>query len=82
MFSIVVYPRWVRFCFLEGIALDDPEGRLEGSGNMVRSIRLDNRAVVLDDPYVKQLMSQALKVAGASLKTGRGQVVLKSKLSK
>jgi len=82
VFSIVVYPRWVRFFFLEGIALDDPQGRLEGNGNMVRSIRLDDRAAILNDPYIRSLMSQALKVAGANLNTGRRQVVLKSMLSK
>lgn len=81
-FSIVLYPRWVRFFFLEGIAIDDPEGRLEGTGNMVRSIRLDARAGVLDDPYIRGLMTQALKVAGVNLKSGKGQVILKSKLSK
>lgn len=37
VFSLVLYPRWVRFFFLEGVALKDPEGRLEGSGNQVRS---------------------------------------------
>src|SRR6478672_3941068 len=41
VFSLVLYPRWVRFFFLEGIALDDPEGRLEGSGSQVRSLRVD-----------------------------------------
>jgi hypothetical protein len=82
VFSIVLYPRWVRFFFLEGIALEDPEGRLEGNGNMVRSIRLNERAAVLDDPYRKKLMTQALKVAGANLKSGNGQVVLKSKIGK
>ena len=67
--------------FLEGIALDDPGGRLEGAGNMVRSIRLDDRAAILDDPYSRGLMTQALKVADADLKSGRGQVVLKSKVA-
>jgi hypothetical protein len=81
VFSVVLYPRWVRFFFLEGVAIDDPQGRLEGSGNQVRSIRLDQGAAILDDPYIKGLMAQALKVAAANLKTGRGQVVLKSKLS-
>jgi hypothetical protein len=81
VFSLVLYPRWVRFFFLEGIAIDDPEGRLEGTGNQVRSIRVDARAEILDDPYIRGLMAQALKVAGADLKTGRGQVVLKSKIS-
>ena len=82
MFSLVLYPRWVRFFFLEGVAIDDPEGRLEGTGNQVRSIRLDERAAILDDPYFRGLMAQALKVAGADLKTGRSQVVLKSKIAK
>jgi hypothetical protein len=78
VFSLVLYPRWVRFFFFEGVAIDDPEGRLEGSGNQMRSIRLDEHAAILDDPYVRGLMKQALKVAGADLKKGSGQVVLKS----
>jgi hypothetical protein len=81
VFSLVLYPRWVRFFFLEGVAIDDPEGRLEGTGSQVRSIRVDEHAAVLDDPYIRGLMKQALKVAGVDLKTGRGQVVLKSKVT-
>lgn len=80
VFSIVLYPRWVRFFFLEGIALDDPKRRLEGTGNQVRSLRLDPGAAMLDDPYIKQLMVQAVKVAEADLTSGPGQIVLKSKL--
>jgi hypothetical protein len=60
-FSVVLYPRWVRFFFLKGIALDDPERRLEGTGNQVRSIRLDEGAAILDDPYIRGLMAQAVK---------------------
>ena len=82
VFSVVPYPRWVRFFFLEGVALDDPEGRLEGSGNQVRSIRLDESATALDDPYIRRLMAQAVKEAGVSLKTGRGEVVLRATLAK
>ena len=81
VFSLVLYPRWVRFFFLEGVAMDDPEGRLEGTGSQVRSIRVDQRAAVLDDPYIRRLMVQALKVAVADLKTGTGLVVLRSKKS-
>jgi hypothetical protein len=80
VFSIVLYPRWVRFFFLEGIALDDPDGRLEGRGNQVRSIRLDKDAAVLDDPYIRGLLQQALKVAGVDLKKGRGRIELRSTL--
>jgi hypothetical protein len=78
IFSIVLYPRWVRFFFLEGVGIEDPQKRLEGSGNQVRSIRLDESAAVLDDPYIRGLMAQALKVSGVDLKSGRGEVVLKS----
>jgi hypothetical protein len=81
VFSLVLYPRWVRFFFLEGVALDDPEGRLEGSGSRVRSIRVDERAKILDNPYIRRLMTQALKLAGVNLKTGSGQVVLKSRMA-
>lgn len=80
IFSVVLYPRWVRFFFLEGVAIDDPEGRLEGDGSQVRSIRVDGRAEILDDPYVCSLMAQALEIAGADLKTGRGHIVLKSRI--
>ena len=78
IFSLVLYQRWVRFFFLEGVAIDDPEGRLEGGGSQVRSIRLDDRAAILDDPYIRGLIAQALTVAGANLKTGRGRIVLKT----
>ena len=80
IFSLVLYPRWVRFFFLEGVAIEDPERRLEGSGNQVRSIQVDERAAILDDPYIRGLMAQALEIAGADLKTGQGKVVLKSKV--
>jgi hypothetical protein len=73
-----LYPRWARFFFLEGVAIEDPEKRLEGAGSQVRSIRLDEGAAVLDEPYIRGLMAQALKVAGADLKRGSGEVVLKS----
>lgn len=75
--SLVLYPRWVRFFFLQGAALDDPEGRLEGTGNQVRSLRVDPRAAVLDDPYVRRLLTQAVKAAGVNLKAGRGEVLVK-----
>jgi hypothetical protein len=81
VFSLVLYPRWVRFFFLEGVGIDDPRGLLEGAGNQVRSIRVDQGAAILDDPYVRGLMAQALRIAGADLTIGRGEVVLKSTLN-
>lgn len=81
LFSVVLYPRWVRFFFLEGAALDDPKGRLEGAGNQVRSILIDGEAEALDDAYIRKLMGQALKLAEADLTNGPGEIVIKSKLS-
>jgi hypothetical protein len=80
VFSLVLYPRWVRFFFFDGVAIDDPEGRLEGSGNQMRSIRLDERAAMLDAPYIRGLIKQALKVAGTNLKTGSGRIELRQTL--
>lgn len=79
VFSIAVYPRWVTLFSLDGVELDDPAGRLRGSGNQVRSIRLDDRAAMLDDADVRALMTQALKLAGTTMKGGpRGRVVVRS----
>lgn len=78
LFSIVIYPRWVRFFFLEGVGLIDPEHRLEGTGNQVRSLKLDAAAAVLDDPYILALIALSLKESGVDLKTGRSRIELKS----
>ena len=45
MFSIVVYPRWVRFFFLEGIALDDPERRLDLLSDLQKEFALQMPSV-------------------------------------
>jgi hypothetical protein len=60
LFSIVVYPRHVSLCFLQGATLVDPQKLLQGSGNQVRHIRLED-ASALDRPDVRVLMSQAVK---------------------
>jgi hypothetical protein len=59
MISLAAYPRWVTLFFLEGVALADPGGLLEGSGSRVRSIRLAGPAT-LDDSRVAALIEQAL----------------------
>ena len=80
IFSIVLYPRWVRFFFLEGVALEDPEKRLEGGGSQVRSILVDERAEILEDPYIVALITQAVEVARADLMRGEGRIEFKSKI--
>jgi hypothetical protein len=59
VFSIACFPRWIRLFFYRGAELDDPDGRLEGEGAQVRSLKLPDLAV-LDEPAVQALMAQAL----------------------
>ena len=60
--SIAVYTNWVNLYFFEGDTLPDPEGVLQGSGTMVRFIRV-TAASELDRPAVMALMAEALKRA-------------------
>jgi hypothetical protein len=60
--SIAVYSKWINLYFFEGDTLPDPEGLLQGTGSMVRSIRVTDVAE-LDRPAVKALMAEARKCA-------------------
>lgn len=64
--SMAVYANWVNMYFFEGDTLPDPDGVLQGSGTMVRFIRL-TAASDLDRPAVKALMAEALKRADPPL---------------
>ena len=75
--SIVVYPRWVSVCFIQGAHLPDPQGVLEGGGNQVRHIRLDDGAAVLDTPAIRALLSEALEFSGEPF-DGKGRLVIKA----
>lgn len=55
------YTSYVNIGFSHGTALDDPEGRLKGSGTRIRHIRL-NKLEDLDD-YVEGLVHQAARQA-------------------
>jgi hypothetical protein len=78
IFSIVLFPRWVTLCFLQGAGLPDSHGRLKGQGSVVRHIRLEDLSV-LDDPEVQSLMNLALHRAKVSLDPkNRRQLIIKS----
>jgi hypothetical protein len=62
IFSIVLYPRWVSFFFLQGAVLDDPQQVLKGSGSVVRHIVLKS-AADLDQAAIQALMAAALRSA-------------------
>ena len=75
--SIAVYQRWVNLYFFEGDTLPDPEGLLQGTGSMVRSIRITD-AADLDRPAVKALMAEALKCAEPPLdRKAKRKILLK-----
>jgi hypothetical protein len=83
IFSIVLPPGRVSLCFLQGAGLPDPAKRLQGSGNVVRNIRLydagkpDDR--VLDDPEVRDLINVALNRAKVPMPAGaRRKLIIKS----
>ena len=60
--SMAVYSKWVNVYFFEGDTLPDPEGLLQGTGSMVRSIRVTD-AAELDRPAVRALIAEARKCA-------------------
>jgi hypothetical protein len=59
VFSIVLYPRYIGLCFVQGKGLPDPAQRLQGQGNQVRWVRLDPLST-LDEPEVRELINVAL----------------------
>jgi hypothetical protein len=64
--------------FLQGAALPDPKGLLQGEGNVVRYIRLDDEKT-LDRADVKALMTTALEMAAVPIdKKGQYKLVIKS----
>ncbi len=67
IFSIAVYPKWVSLFMFGGQKLKDPKKLLKGSGNTVRHIVLKDGAATLDDPGVKTLVDQCLKLADPPL---------------
>jgi hypothetical protein len=75
-FSIVLYPKTVRFFFLRGVDLPDPKKLLEGEGSVVRSIVLES-ADDLETPPVRALMKAALKAQPID-PAGKGRLVIRS----
>ena len=57
--SVAGYPRWVTLFFLDGVALEDPAGILEGAGSQVRGVRLKSPEDMAR-PEVAALIAQAI----------------------
>ena len=78
--SMAVYSKWINLYFFEGDTLPDPGGLLQGTGSMVRSIRITS-AKDLDNPAVKALLAAALKRADPPLdKKARRRVIIRQSL--
>ena len=81
VFSIALYPRWINLFFLDGAVLPDPHGRLKGSGNQVRSVRLET-AALLDDPQIVALMKDAVQLADVPFDSGQKRKMVIRMISK
>ena len=78
IFSVVICPKKVSLCFLYGARLTDAEHLLQGSGNQVRYIRLEN-AATLQKRGVRTLMNAATEDAVTLFEGGRrGQTIIRA----
>jgi hypothetical protein len=78
IFSLAAQAKGLSLCFLQGAGLPDPKGLLRGSGNVVRSIRLDS-ASALARPEVRALIVAALQKAKTPLPADcRHRLIIKS----
>lgn len=68
-FSLVMYPKWINFFFLQGAKLADPHKLLKGSGGVVRHIRI-GAASDFDKPEIRDLMDTALMNARKGIEPG------------
>ena len=74
--SLLLQPEWVTLCFLKGAKLRDPKKLLKGSGNIVRSMRLQSPAD-LDKPEIRDLVAQSVKMSPKPF-DGDGALIIKS----
>ena len=72
IFSIVRYPRYVTLFFLQGVHVPDPKQLRQGSGNVVRRIKLE-LTTDLDKPAIRELMAAALTSAKRAIARNRSR---------
>jgi hypothetical protein len=61
---IVVYRNHVNLGFNKGAVLADPKGLLEGSGKIIRHLRIDD----LKQPHILRFLRSAIKLSKTELK--------------
>ena len=78
VFSLALYPRHLNLFFLWGKGLPDPGKRLQGAGQQVRSVRV-NDAATLDEPEVLSLLRAAMARAKVPFdSTRKGQLEIRA----
>ena len=75
--SLVIFPKRVSICLIQGKHLADPSGLLQGDGNQVRFMRLDERAAILDTPAFRALIAEAIAF-GEHRFRGRRRLVIRA----
>lgn len=75
--SLVIFPKKVSVCFIQGKHLPDPHRVLNGDGNQVRFIRLEQGAAILDTAPVGALVSEAIAFGDVPF-AGRRQLVVRA----
>jgi hypothetical protein len=63
------YPRWISLFFFRGGELEDPDGVLEGTGRLMRHIKLREPKDAAR-PAVKRMLRQAFRAGGIPLREG------------
>jgi hypothetical protein len=78
IFSLAAQAKGLSLYFLQGAGLKDPHGLLRGSGNVVRSIRLES-AATLERAEVRALIAAALQMANTPMPAdGRHRLIIRS----
>jgi len=78
IFSLVIFPRYMSVCFLQGTKVPDPNKPLKGSGNVVRNIRLASPAD-LNRPEIREVMAAAMESARVPIDPAApGKLVIRS----
>jgi hypothetical protein len=78
IFSLVLYPRYLRLFFFQGKRVPDPDKLLEGKGNVVRSILISSPSD-LNRPDIRELMATAMESGKTPLNpAASGQLIIRS----
>lgn len=76
--SLAANSKGISLCFLWGKTLPDPKGILKGGGNQVRSVRLED-AAMLKRPEMEALLKAAIAQSETPFAdSGRGKTVIRS----